>query len=223
MTVNKNQRGSFGILVTEAAIIPRANSTFKARVNAYQWDHIDDDPPIEIEPVSGKWSASGRKLDKAALREIVGLSGSGSDPDNQLKATLLQEVRNREIIWYLWQDTVNKAKSGSGATAFLNNPLAVAITYGCKKPTNTAASIDLQDLMIIFHMFGDHGNNSHRPVATIDTAQDFFYTTEAEVADELARRVDELVYGVTWEGPVKGEKEGKQMVWHRLGLYCGCG
>ncbi|HEY7067660.1 MAG TPA: hypothetical protein VII06_39755 [Chloroflexota bacterium] len=50
--------------------------------------------------------------------------------------------------------------------------------------------------MTVFHMF------SPRPT---DTISSYWYSTQADVSGELARRVDELVYGITWEGPAKGE------------------
>jgi len=220
VAVNKHQRGSFGEVVTEAAIVPQSNVNFKARVNAYLWTNVDDDPPIEIEPISVKWSDAGRKLNQAALREIVGLTGTPPMPDNALRDALLQELKNREIIWSLWQGTINQAKSGGAPTSFLTTPLATAIANGCLHPTG--GTFTKEDLMIIFHMFGKGSSGNPRPLATI-TAGDFYYSTETEIAGELARRVNELVYGVTWEGPVKGEHDPKNMVWHRIGFYCGCG
>ena len=221
MALNQTIRGRFGTTITEATMVAERNVAFRARVNGFQWTHVDDDEPAEA--MMGIWNEPNNpnKLNRDLLWELVGPAGSPTGTNEQLRDHLLRELTNREKIWRLMQEAVQAMHAGQ-TTEFMTRPLRVAINAGCI--TVAGAPIDLFELMRMMHMFGKRDvPEAPRPMDPIVKPDDYFFTTEDEVATEIRRRIRELAAGINWEGNVTGGKEKKKVVWNRYGLYCGCG
>ena len=220
MALNQTRRGRLGATITEATIVGERNVIFKQRVTDFAWTHIDNDVPAETSMPVWDEPENPNKLNKDLLWEIVGPPASPTGTDEALRDHLMRELTNREAVFMLMQEAVSAVRAGT-TTAFMTAPLAAVNGRGC---TDSAGNpLDLQGLMRMLHMFGKRNSTTApRPVHPIN-ASDYFYTSEAEVALEIQRRVRELVAGISWEGDVIGARERKKMVWNRHGFYCGCG
>jgi hypothetical protein len=220
MALNPTIRGRFGTTITEATMVPERKAVFRDRVDRYDWNHVDDDEPAEsMVPI---WNVPNNpnKLSKRLLWELVGPANTPVGSDAELRSHLLRQLTNREKIWTLMKDAVTAVNNGQ-ITPFMQTPLAAAQNAGCVDIKGDP--IDLYELMRMMHMFGKRDvPEAPRPIDPI-RPEDYYYSTEPEVATEVQRRVRELAAGINWEGNVTGGREKKKVVWNRHGLYCGCG
>jgi hypothetical protein len=227
-------RARFGQTITEAALIPTREAHFRGKVTGFHWGNVDDEEPQELKPLANWSTAAAVKLDRAVLYELVKLPGDGAGiTDAQLRDRLLRELDNRKIIATLMAAAVTSVAAGTGPTPFMQTPVQTAVGSGCLKQSGVA--IDAFDLMLILHMFGK--KNRPRPIHPIHKPNqpnagdpgDYFYVganaaaTEALIAEEVTRRVNELVAKINWEGNAKRGHEDRKFVWNRNGFYCGCG
>jgi hypothetical protein len=221
MALNPTIRGRFGTTITEATMVPERNVVFHYRVNRFEWNHVDDDEPAES--MMAIWDEPGNpnKLNKGLLWELVGPANTPVGTDDELRTHLLRQLTNREKIWNLMKEAVTAVNSGQTAP-FMNEPLSAANKAGCLDIKG--GPIDLYELMRMMHMFGKRDvPEAPRPIDPIVKPDDYYYSTEQQVAVEVRRRVRELAAGINWEGNVTGGREKKKVVWNRHGLYCGCG
>src|SRR5262249_38162431 len=70
--LNAMKRGRFGGIITEATLVAERNAVYRSRANAFEFDEIDNDEPIESPVPQWNEVSDPNKLNKALLWELVG-------------------------------------------------------------------------------------------------------------------------------------------------------